>query len=82
MRSSKVKNFDPAQKIFEQFFDPTNKGHISSTTLMQVFKSLGHGKISNEDINAIVRAADFDLDGKISLQDFRAIVDSGKMNER
>lgn len=80
-RFPKVKNFDPVQKIFEQCFDPAKKGFITSATLRQIFKSLGYGNLSKEEEEVILRAADVDLDGRISLQDFRSMVESGKINE-
>ncbi len=44
--------------------------------LGRMLTDLGLGPISDEDLQVLVRAADVNGDGSITLEDFRAMLDS------
>jgi len=74
LEGNDVQDFDP---VFEAYrtYDPENKGHISKEKLTEVFGTLGFGTISAEEHALLIKAADFDGDGVVSLKDFRFMMD-------
>jgi hypothetical protein len=43
--------------------------------LTDIFQNLGLGKLSEDDIKVLIETSDCDRDGKISLDDFRRMLD-------
>lgn len=55
-------------------YDPRGTGFADPAALRRIFEDLGYGKLSDEDVEVIVRCADEDNDGRISLEDFRKLM--------
>lgn len=57
-------------------YDNKGTGSIKKERLREVFDSYGLGGpiLSEEELNMIVRNADVDRDGVVTLEDFRALV--------
>jgi hypothetical protein len=47
--------------------------------LREVFASYGYGELSDSEVDVIIRAADVDGDGSISMEDFRYMLDLHKL---
>ena len=43
-------------------------------TVRQMFSSMGYSELSNDELDIVMKAADLDCDGRISLEDFRSMV--------
>lgn len=71
---NEITNFDPVHEAFK-VFDPTNEGAIDGETLKQSFLAYGFGELSEEEFEILIRAADVDGDGLISLEDFRNMLE-------
>ena len=69
---NKLNNFDHSKILFECLGQ--KNGFISSTKLRHIFRSLGHGELTDEELKAVLRAGDINSDGRINLQDFRDMV--------
>lgn len=54
-------------------FDVENKGYITVHELVNVMTNLGE-KLSEQEVNDMMREADFDGDGVINFQDFVKIM--------
>lgn len=74
LRDNEITNFDPVAEAFK-VYDPEGKGFVEPALLRQVFERLGFGALSDEDLSLLVESADADGDGRISLNDFRGLVD-------
>lgn len=72
-----IHNFDPIAEAFKSY-DPQANGEITSSRLQEIFKQVGLGDLSDDELALLIRAADVDGDGKISVDDFRYMVDLGK----
>ena len=70
-----ITNFDPVEEAFK-LYDVENVGFISKDRLRDIFEAYGFDEMSNEDINTLVKAADIDGDGKVTLRDFRHMMGS------
>jgi calmodulin len=66
-------NFDPVAEAFK-VYDPSGTGFVELSTLRDVFRRLGFGELSEEDVSVLMTTADKDGDGRISLADFRRIL--------
>ena len=65
-------NDDELREIFNIFaFEGTE--YITAVSLKRVMTTLGE-KMSNDDINAMIKAADKDKNGKISFEEFKQII--------
>lgn len=66
-----MKDTDSEEEILEAFrvFDRDNKGYISSSELIHVMSNLGE-KLTDEEMDEMIKEADFDDDGKINYDDF------------
>lgn len=53
--------------IYCRVFDKNNDGLISSTELRRVMTSLGE-KLSEEEVEDMIKEADQDLDGRVDIQ--------------
>jgi Ca2+-binding EF-hand superfamily protein len=73
LRYNELDDFDPIAEAFK-YFDPERTGFIDLNRLREVFHGLGYGELSYGDMQILVECADADLDGKISLEDFRRLI--------
>ena len=73
LENNEIKNFDPVAEAF-QVYDPQETGYVDTNVLKGIFEKLGFGTITKEDIQILVDTADIDKDGKISLEDFRNMI--------
>ena len=74
---NEVKNFDPAAEAFK-VYDPEGTGYVDSKVLRSIFENLGFGEVTDDDLAILTETGDVDGDGKISLQDFRMMLDFNK----
>ena len=51
---------------------------VDTGVLRGIFEKLGFGTITEEDVKILVETADVDKDGKISLEDFRLMIDTNQ----
>ena len=77
LTNNEVVNFDPIAEAFK-VYDPHSTGYVDSDILRNIFQGLGFGEISEEDLKILVETGDGDGDGRISLQDFRGMIDGTK----
>ncbi|KAF1314264.1 Catalase, partial [Globisporangium splendens] len=71
--TNEVKNFDPVAEAFKAY-DPDETGFISREMLRYVFERLGHGALTEEDLDILISCADGD--GHINVSDFRKMLQS------
>ncbi|TMW61338.1 hypothetical protein Poli38472_012529 [Pythium oligandrum] len=71
--TNEVHNFDPMAEAFKAY-DPEETGFISRDMLRYVFERLGYGALTEEDVDILIACADHDGDGRISLADFRLLL--------
>mmetsp|Transcript_20121 Transcript_20121/g.27345 ORF Transcript_20121/g.27345 Transcript_20121/m.27345 type:complete len:179 (-) Transcript_20121:279-815(-) len=74
LSNNQVTNFDPVAEAFE-VYDPNRTGFIDTDVLRTVFENLGFGTITDEDLEVLLQTGDIDKDGKISLNDFRGMLE-------
>ena len=74
---NEVKNFDPVAEAFK-VYDPEGTGFIDTSVLKAIFENLGFGEISEDDLAVLTETGDVDGDGRISLMDFRKMLDFNK----
>ncbi len=72
LSDSVVSNFDPVLEAFK-VYDPENRGYIDVELLRSIYTKLGLGDLTSEDLDILVKNADFDGDGVIGLEDFRQL---------
>jgi len=68
-----IANFDPLEEAFK-LYDTDNLGYIDKARLRDVFVSYGFDDMTTADLEILVKAADVDGDGKITLDDFRKML--------
>ena len=68
-----IANFDPVEEAFK-LYDADNLGYIDKARLRDVFVSYGFDDMTTADLDILVKAADVDGDGKITLDDFRKML--------
>lgn len=68
-----VKNFDPVAEAFK-VYDPEGSGFVDLDVLKRIFENLGFGALSEDELRILVETGDADKDGKISLSDFRQLI--------
>uniref|UniRef100_A0A7S2C3J7 Calmodulin n=1 Tax=Florenciella parvula TaxID=236787 RepID=A0A7S2C3J7_9STRA len=71
---NEVTNFDPVAEAFK-VYDPEGTGFVDHKVLRDMFQNLGFGEVTDEDLQILVETGDVDQDGKISLSDFRNMLD-------
>lgn len=71
---NEIQNFDPVAEAFKAY-DTSNEGSISIPKLREVFESFGFEELSDTEIGIILKAADVDGDGAVSMNDFRYMLD-------
>lgn len=76
---NEVKNFDPVAEAFK-VYDPDGTGFVDTAVLRTIFKELGFGVVSDDDLQILVETGDVDGDGHISLADFRKMLDFDKQD--
>lgn len=74
---NEVKNFDPVAEAFK-VYDPEGSGYVDTEVLRVIFESLGFGEITDDDLAILVETGDVDGDGRISLTDFRHMLEFNK----
>ncbi|CCW60559.1 unnamed protein product [Phytomonas sp. EM1] len=72
--STKNIDFDPVQEAF-RVYDPYGTNYVDVKTLAYIMARIGFGELNDEELDILVKTADFDRDGKISFQDFRRLVE-------
>ncbi|XP_046679019.1 neo-calmodulin-like isoform X2 [Homalodisca vitripennis] len=79
MMSKKMKGADGEDELREAFrvFDKNNDGLISSTELRHVMTNLGE-KLSDEEVDDMIKEADLDGDGMVNYDEFVTILTSKK----
>ncbi len=75
LMNNEVQAFDPVAEAFK-VYDPHGTGYVDSEILRNIFQNLGFGDISDEDLQILIETGDGDRDGKISLKDFRNMLDT------
>ena len=61
---------DPVAEAFS-ILDPTNTGFIVEERMKKIFKNLGYGNLTDEELAVLVEAGDSDGDGRLGIEDFR-----------
>ena len=71
MMARKMKDTDSEEEIREAFrvFDKDGNGFISAAELRHVMTNLGE-KLTNKEVDAMIREADIDGDGKVNCEEF------------
>lgn len=71
MMARKMKDTDSEEEIKEAFkvFDRDNNGYISAAELRHVMTSIGE-KLTDDEVDEMIREADGDGDGRINYQEF------------
>ncbi|XP_013771959.1 calmodulin-A-like isoform X1 [Limulus polyphemus] len=79
MMSKKMKESDREEELSEAFkvFDRNGDGFISSSELSHVMFNLGE-KLTEDDIEDMIKEADLDGDGLVNYQEFVTILTSPK----
>lgn len=77
MMAKKMKDTDLDAEIAEAFkvFDRNGDGRISAAELRHVLTSIGE-KLSDEDVDQMIREADTNNDGEIDIQEFTQLLAS------
>lgn len=68
-------NFDPYKEAFK-IFDPNETGYIDMEVLRNIMTQLGYGQITENDLKVLRDSADADRDGKVSLEDFKNMLNT------
>ena len=76
LRDAHLGSFDPVREAFK-IYDPENTGFVDPGLIRNFFEAMGFGQLDDEDMRIVIETADKDKDGKISLDDFRALVPFG-----
>ena len=74
MIATKLKEVDSEEKVLETFrvFDVDGNGFISAAELRHVMVNLGE-RLTDDEVDEMIKVADDDKDGKISYQEFVAV---------
>ena len=73
--SNDISNFDPVEEAFK-LYDIENEGSINKNRLRDIFETYGFDGITKEDVDILAKAADIDGDGKVTISDFRKMMES------
>lgn len=73
MKTNKVTEFDPIAEAFK-LLDPNGKGHVDMNVVREIFRGLGMGELTSDEIN-VIRKSGGNSSGFITLEDFRGILD-------
>mmetsp|Transcript_82820 Transcript_82820/g.138211 ORF Transcript_82820/g.138211 Transcript_82820/m.138211 type:complete len:171 (+) Transcript_82820:22-534(+) len=77
LENNNITNFDPVKEAFK-VYDPQDTGYVDSDVLRGIMSRMGYGELTKEDMEVLVKTADVDGDGKISLDDFRNMLNFNK----
>ena len=71
LMSKKMKDNDTEDELIEAFkvFDKNGNGQISAAELRHVMTNLGE-KLTDEEVDEMIREADIDMDGEINYEEF------------
>lgn len=69
---NELKDFDPVAESFEAL-DPTASGYAENELLRKIFRNLGFGELTDEELEILIQTCDADKDGRIGLEDFRSL---------
>ncbi|KAA0167344.1 hypothetical protein FNF27_07304 [Cafeteria roenbergensis] len=72
-----VAGFDPVAEAFK-VYDPSGTGFVQPSVLRDIFKKLGFDDLNDDDMRVLLDTADGDRDGRISLEDFRTMLDAAR----
>jgi calmodulin len=72
-------NEDPVKEAFK-VFDPHNTGYLDSEVLKGIMSRMGFGEMSTQYMTSLIKTADNDMDGKVSLRDFKAMLKNNKVS--
>eukprot|EP01063_Lacrimia_lanifica_P002708 TRINITY_DN1143_c0_g1_i1.p2 TRINITY_DN1143_c0_g1~~TRINITY_DN1143_c0_g1_i1.p2 ORF type:complete len:185 (+),score=93.64 TRINITY_DN1143_c0_g1_i1:57-611(+) len=75
-----ISNFDPVKEAFK-VYDPQDTGYVDCDVLKTIMSRMGYGDMTKEDMEVLIRTADVDGDGRISLDDFRGMLNFNKQAE-
>lgn len=65
--------FDAVAEAF-RIYDPRGSHYVEEEVLSRIMARVGFGELNEEELALLVSTADFDGDGRISLDDFRRLV--------
>ena len=74
LSQTQIEDFDAVEEAF-RLLDVNNEGHLTVECFKDIFEKLKLGTIAKSDEEIFKEVADFDQDGKISLDDFRRILE-------
>uniref|UniRef100_A0A7S1QGK0 EF-hand domain-containing protein n=1 Tax=Neobodo designis TaxID=312471 RepID=A0A7S1QGK0_NEODS len=77
LENNTITNFDPVKEAF-RVYDPNNTGFVDTTVLKEIMRNMGYGEMSKDDMDVLVKTADVDGDGRISLDDFRNMLNMNR----
>eukprot|EP01060_Flectonema_neradi_P018573 TRINITY_DN2543_c0_g1_i1.p1 TRINITY_DN2543_c0_g1~~TRINITY_DN2543_c0_g1_i1.p1 ORF type:complete len:210 (+),score=57.73 TRINITY_DN2543_c0_g1_i1:66-632(+) len=78
--NNNITNFDPIKEAFK-VYDPQESGFVDPEVLQSIMSRMGYGEMTKEDMDVLVKTADVDGDGRISLEDFRSMLNFNKHAE-
>ena len=78
-----VHNYDEVEEMIETFkvFDRDGNGLISAAELRHVMTNLGE-KLTDEEVDEMIREADIDGDGQINYEEFVMLMTKSVMRKR
>ena len=77
LENNTISNFDPVKEAF-RVYDPNNTGYVDPESLKQIMGRMGYGNMTADDMEVLIKTADADGDGRISLEDFRQMLNFNK----
>ena len=80
LKDNEITNFDPVAEAFK-VYDPEGSGFVDTSVLQAIFENLGFGEITQDDLAVLTETGDVDGDGRISLMDFRKMLDFNREPE-
>jgi Ca2+-binding EF-hand superfamily protein len=72
IQETKFVNFDPLEQAFQEL-GPDEQGNLDPEHIKRLIEALGLGSIDKKDLHLLQEVADIDKNGKITLEDFKAL---------